>query len=141
MRNGLSRCGASTSSVLFNSNVPTFTGLDGNIWASQLLTLETTNQARREIISDFTGISNSFTVNRIEMVMFNCPEWGIAVQTIRLRTANSTAGTRTVDQTINVPTITSCDSLVRIMHIMVHCTTSGCSGIHPSPRLQLDTPC
>ena len=33
-------CSRPTNSILFGGNVPTFTGLDGNMWASQLLTIE-----------------------------------------------------------------------------------------------------
>ena len=83
----LSRCDAPTSSVLFDGNVPTLTGLDGDMWASQLLTLQllpSTSESRREFIFDFTRTSPSFRVERVELVMFNCPEWGIAVQNIRL---------------------------------------------------------
>ena len=49
---GLSRCDAPDSSVLFDGNIPTLTGLDGDMWASQLLTLQKTNTSRREIIFD-----------------------------------------------------------------------------------------
>ena len=108
------RCNAPTSSVLFDGNIPTLTGLDGDVWASQLLTLQTTNEARREIIFDFTGTSNSLRVERVELVMFNCPDWGIAVQVITLLVSSSLSVGRTVVQTFSVPTITSCDSLVRI---------------------------
>ena len=51
---GQSRCDTPTSSVLFDGNIPTLTGLDGDMWASQLLTLRIKNVIRREIIFDFT---------------------------------------------------------------------------------------
>ena len=103
----LSRCDAPTSSVLFDGIVPTLTGLDGDIWASQLLTLQTSNEFRREIVSIVPSV-----VARVELVIFNCPECGISTQTIRLSTATTTEGTRSPPQSFNVPTITSCDSLV-----------------------------
>ena len=106
---GLSRCDAPASSVLFDGNIPTLTGLDGDMWVGQLLTLETTNEFRREIVSEVTDL-----VTRVEFVIFNCPEWGISTQTIRLATALSSSGTKSLRQSFNVPTITSCDSLVRI---------------------------
>ena len=87
--NGLSRCDAPTSSVLFDNNVPTLTG---DMFASQLLTLQlmqNTIPTHRELIFDFTGTSTSFSVEIVELVMFNCPERGIAVQNIRLHTAPS----------------------------------------------------
>ena len=86
---GISRCNAPTSSVLFDNNVPTLTG---DMFASQLLTLQLmqdTMPTQRELIFDFTGTSTSFRVERVELVMFNCPERGIAVQNIRLLTAPS----------------------------------------------------
>ena len=102
------RCDAPTSSVLFNGNIPTLTGLDGDMWASQLLTLQTTTASRRDIISQVPSV-----VARVELVIFNCPEWGISTQTIRLATATTTGGMRSPPESFNVPTITSCDSLVR----------------------------
>ena len=41
----LSRCDAPTSSVLFYGNIPALTGLDDDMWASQLLTLQTTGKS------------------------------------------------------------------------------------------------
>ena len=46
--------------------------------------------------------------------MFHCPEWGIAVQTIRLLTAPLLNDDRVEVEIFTVPNITSCDSLVRI---------------------------
>ena len=86
-------CEAPTSSVLFDGNIPTLTGLDGDMWASQLLALQIRNPSRIEIISDFTGRSG---VERVELVMFNCPEWGIAVQVIGIWTATSISDTITL---------------------------------------------
>ena len=110
----LSRCDAPTSSVLFDGNIPTLTGLDGDMWASQLFALQTTKPSRREIIADFTETPGYDGMERVELVIFNCPEWGIAIQTVRLRTAASTEEIRSLIQIFAVPSITSCDSLVRI---------------------------
>lgn len=77
-------CSDPGSSVLFDNpgGMPMLTGLDDDMWASQLLTakLETN---RTEIVFDFR---DSFFVGteRVEIVMFNCPEWEMEVQTIRL---------------------------------------------------------
>ncbi len=50
-------------------------------------------------------------VERVEVVIFNCPEWGISVDSIALygSTATTTSNLATVS-----PNITSCDSLVRV---------------------------
>ena len=111
---GPSRCDAPASSVLFDGNIPTLTGLDGDMWADQLLTLSTTNQVRRDITFDFIATPGFIGVVRVQLVIFNCPERGISVQTVRLLTASSLSGDRSVVGTFNVPNITSCDSLVRI---------------------------
>ena len=46
-------CLQPTSSVLLDGRVPTLTGLDGDMWASQLLTLQTTRS--------FTSVAYDFT--------------------------------------------------------------------------------
>ena len=80
-----------TSSVLFDGNVSTLTGLDGDMWASQLLTINTTANTA-EITFDFTDTPDYTGVERVEVVMFNCPEWGISVRAINLFSATYTIG-------------------------------------------------
>ena len=84
------------------------------MWASQLLILQGTDQGRRNITFDFTGTPGYAGVERVELVIFHCREWGIAVQTIRLFTASSLSEAASAVGTFIVPIITSCDSLVRI---------------------------
>ena len=105
-------CTTPTSSVLFDGNVPTLTGLDGDMWASQLFTINTTANTV-EITFDFTTTPNYTGMERVEMVMFNCPEWGISVRFIQLFSATSRTGNRAFI-TSTFPTTTSCDSLVRV---------------------------
>ena len=122
-----SRCDAPTSSVLFDGDIPTLTGLDGDMWASQLLALQVNN--RFVIISDFSGTSNYMGVDRVELVMFNCPEWGIAVyEDIGIGRASSISGPRSQTGKGRL-TITSCDSLVRVC-------TSGLAITEPVIYLQ-----
>ena len=45
------------------------------MWASQLLTMRTVASST-EITFDFT---DTVGVERVEVVMFNCPQWGIGV--------------------------------------------------------------
>ena len=106
-------CSDPISSVLFDGNVPTLTGLDGDRWANQLLTISIVPPTIGEIFFDFTDTPNYTGVERVELVIFNCPEWGISVRTIQF------LGAATVDGRIDarssvIPTITSCDSLVRV---------------------------
>ena len=105
-------CLTPTSGVLCDGNVPTLTGLDGNMWASQLLTINTIANTA-EITFDFTNIPDYTGVERVEVVMFNCPEWGISVTTIHFYSATSTSGSRRFETSI-FPTTTSCGSLVRV---------------------------
>ena len=104
-------CENTTSSVLFDGNIPTLTGLNGTKWASQLFTLQIRNLSGIEIISDFKG---AFGVERVELVIFNCPEWGIAVQAIGIWRVSSISGISREQAGAIRPTITSCNSLVRV---------------------------
>ena len=74
-------CVQPTSSVLFDGRVPTLTGLDGDMWASQLLTIQT-GDASTDITFDFTDTHGYDRVERVEVVIFNCPQWGIASSAI-----------------------------------------------------------
>ena len=78
---GTLNCTDPTSSVLFDGHIPTLTGLDGDMWASQLLALMPTG-ATTEITFDFRGNPNLMSV---EVVMFNCLQWGVGVQIIAAR--------------------------------------------------------
>ena len=98
-------CFRPTSSILFDENVPTLTGLDGDMWASQLLTVEAPGN-NVEFTFNFTDTPGYTGVGGAEVVMFNCPELGISVETF---TFTTTSGTRSVN-----PTTTSCDSLVTV---------------------------
>ena len=105
-------CFTPTSSVLLDGNVPTLTGLNGDMWASQLLTINTTANTAN-ITFNFTNTPDYTGVGRVEVVMFNCPEWGISVRLIQLHSAKSTSGKKNFQTSIS-PTITSCNSLVRV---------------------------
>ena len=102
-----------TCSVLFDGCVLTLTGLDSDMWASQLLTLQTT-QSFTLVTFDFTDVPGYVGIQRVEVVMFNCPQWRIASTTMIL------AGTTARGQTFNnfasttVSSLTSCESLVRV---------------------------
>ena len=106
-------CAQPTTSVLFDGVIPTLIGINCDMWASQLLTLQKTVT---EV--DFTAITFDFPgyagINgRIEIVMFNCPQWGISVQSIDIIVAPSfTEGTTLI--ATHIPSNTSCDSLVTI---------------------------
>ena len=110
----ISTCTDPTSSVLFNGVIPTLTGLDGDMWASQLLTLQRTTSTRALVLFDFTDTPDYVGLSgRLEVVMFNCPEKGISAATIRVSTSSSPSVNPTSLMVVNIG-ITSCDSLVRV---------------------------
>ncbi len=105
-------CNEPTTSVLQDGIISTFTGLDGDMWASQLLTINT-DSLTTDITFDFEDTPGYVGVERVEVVMFNCPEWEISVDSIFLY--RSTTPTSIGNMIANIsPTITSCDSLVRV---------------------------
>ena len=105
INSGTVTCHDPTSCVLFDGHIPALTGLGGDVWASQLLTLRTTSST--EITFDFLANLGFSIVERVEVVMFNCPQWGIGAQTIQVLEQGTTIVTKPV-------TITSCSSLVRV---------------------------
>lgn len=103
--NGVSStCLDPASSVLFDGNIPALTGLQGNMWASQLLTIRS---GLAVLEFDFTGTPNFVGVRRVEMVLFNCEQWEISVRSIILEANRDFAGTI-------YPTVSSCSTLVRV---------------------------
>ena len=109
---GISTCTDPTSSVLFNSAIPTLTGLDGD-WASQLLTLQRTRFARPTVLFDFTDTPGYVGLSGVEVVMFNCPERRISASIIRVLTSSSPSGNPMPLMTLDIANI-SCDSLVTV---------------------------
>jgi hypothetical protein len=106
---GFEECIHPNTSVLFDGNIPTLTGLDGNMWASQLFAT-----------NSYIGCSfaSKQLLRRVEVVLFNCPQWGIATSRISIseRKFSDYFRTRTIS-----PTLTSCASLIRVcMFINTH---------------------
>ena len=105
-------CLQPTSSVLLDGHVPILTGLDDNMWASQLLTIRTA-QSSTTVIFDFTDAPSYDGVERAEVVMFNCPQWGIASTFIHLTGAEARGQFLSPFDTTSV-SLTSGDFLVRV---------------------------
>ena len=107
-------CSMPASSILHDGIIPTLTGLDGDMWASQLLTLQPGQPGIVTLVAfDFNSTPDYRGVSRVEVVMFNCPQYGISVQSISLLEAADISLAGTILATVN-PTVTSCDSLVRV---------------------------
>ena len=99
-------CANPNSSVLFDRHIPTLTGLDGNTWASQLLTMEVAASPRVEITF---GFHDTPTFTRVEVLMFNCPQWELGVERIIITDQGAI-----IAEAKPRPSTVSCDSLVRI---------------------------
>ena len=122
-------CADPTSSVLFDDprGMPILTELDSDLWASQLLTIQKTASSI-DITFDF---HKNVTVNRIEMVMFNCPQKKVGVQTVQIFERNSSI----LLSTTNIFFI-SCASLVRVcFHPRITVQVPILNFNPPPPRL------
>ena len=114
-------CLQPTSSVLFDGHIPTLTGLDGDMWASQLLTIQTTARSTpnpnvfvANVIFEFS-VTETPVYRVVEVVMFNCPQWGIG--TTRIALTDAIAMNQTyfhLNSTEITSSLTSCESLVRV---------------------------
>ena len=105
-----------TSTVLFDNprlrGMPILTGLDGDMWASQLLTIEKTSASTIATQFHFHNIPNFTRVDRVEVVMFNCPQWGIGVESVSVRALESDA--TPISTTVISHDVTSCNSLMKV---------------------------
>ena len=106
-------CNAPLTSVLFDG-IPTLPGLDGDMWARQLLTFDT-SVSSASITFNFTtatdnnGITTYTGVETIEVVMFNCPMRGIGTNNIAVIADGSV-----IDNIELTDNATSCNYLVRV---------------------------
>ena len=118
-------CNAPLTSVLFDG-IPTLTGLDGDMWARQLLTFDT-SVSSASITLNFTvtrhngGVTFYAGVETIEVVMFNCPMREIGTNNIVVLADGSE-----VDRIELQQYSASCEYLVRVC---VHQTLSTISQI------------
>ena len=108
------------TSVLVDNTILPLSGLDGDQWARDLYTVERGTTAFISIGFDF---GTSVRMRRLELVMFNCPQWSIRASSIEIyadaSTTNfprsdptslgSSVGSRLLDNTTN-----SCGSLYRV---------------------------
>ncbi len=97
-------CNTPRISVLFDGS-PTLTGLGGDMWATQLLTLNTSTSS--SITFNFNGIANYVAVGTIEVVMFSCSMRGIGANSISIRSSDDSP----IGTINDIPQ--SCEYLVR----------------------------
>ena len=129
-------CNAPLTSVLFDG-IPTLTGLNGDMWARQLLTFDTSVSSTSitfnfTVTRDNNGITTYTGVETIEVVMFNCPMRGIGVNDIAILAGGSITDTIQLQQNL-----TSCDYLVRVCVDATLSTTSQIITLNFSSPFQL----
>ena len=83
------------------------------MWASELLTLRRSNLTF-PMVTYFTSQPESVRAGRIELVLFNCPEYGVSTDTIEMGVFPGTESVDLSTSTIITPSLTSCDTLVRV---------------------------
>ena len=65
--------------------------------------------------SSLTSLNSGYDrIERVEVVMFNCPQWGIASTTIQLDGANARSQPFNTLNLTSVSSLTPCESLVRV---------------------------
>ncbi len=111
-------CNTPRSSVLFDG-IPTLTGLDEDMWATQLLTLNTSTSSSSitfdfNTVFDTNGVTTYTGVELIEIVMFNCPSKGIGANSIQVLGDNNVIGTIAIEP--------SCSHLVRSCNMALSTT-------------------
>jgi hypothetical protein len=113
--NTLFICDDPTSSVLFDGDIPELSGLDGDTWASQLLTLHQEEVFLDVFVTfDFTKTPGYKGFDGIELVVFNCGTENTNLLDVQITGSNNiTDGFMLKDYSaIGAPS--SCNSLVRI---------------------------
>ncbi len=98
-------CNTPRSSVLFDGNIPTLSELDGDMWATQLLTLDTSTSS--SITFNFNGVANYPGAGTVEVVMFSCSMRGIGANSISIRSSDDSP----IGTINDIPQ--SCEYLVR----------------------------
>ena len=104
---GTPTCINPTSSVLLDGVVPEFIDKEDDMWARDLLTLQSTTSNSSNILFIF-NIPDNTGVGRIEVVLFQCPQCGIYVDSISITDIDNTV------LGITNLSLSSCDSLVRV---------------------------
>ena len=108
------------TSVLVDNTILPLSGLDGDQWARDLYTVERGSTAFISIGFDF---GTSVRVRRVELVMFNCPQWSIRASSIEIYANTAAANFPRSDPAsvgVNVGSrlfsngVNSCENLYRV---------------------------
>lgn len=120
-----------TAGVLLDGCIPVLTRLENDMWASQLLTLLAETSVN--ITFDFTNTLGYMGLQRVDVAMFNCLEWGLSVQSIHFLAGMSSSSEKSLVAVFNLDTeLYSCQALVVI------CVLLMISFVNPVLTLQFD---
>lgn len=102
------------SCVSFDGYVPTVL-----VGGSLVFTIHPTASKTEAVIFDFERTASYRGLHGVEVVIFNCPQWGVSAEAISVLGGlnyppSSTSPDFVTINTINITTLTSCDSLVRV---------------------------
>ena len=105
------------TSVLFDSHIPTLAGLDGDMWASQLLTLQAAGHRSKEEhlynVNITVKFSTKHTMAWAAVTLFNCSQWGTSVTRIKVHGVSDDSSSH-IDYGYPVNFKSSCDNLVTV---------------------------
>jgi hypothetical protein len=81
------QCNTPDSSILFDGKLPQHIWYNNsdNSWARLFFTAQQTIDRRKHVMHfDFTGQPDYAGVGMVELVVFNCPDWGIYLKAVSL---------------------------------------------------------
>ena len=107
------------TSVLVDNTILPLSGLDGDQWARDLYTVERDSTAFISIGFDF---GSQVRVSRVELVLFNCPQWSIRAGSIEIYGDSSANFPRSNPASVGVTVgsrlfsngVNSCENLFRV---------------------------
>ena len=109
----LNTCTQPSSSVLFDGALPDVTRIrpGNNNWASQMFTV----LSGTTLALDFANVEGFVRLERVEVVVFNCPEWGLGVNNIAVYQGRGSSVSINFDPfSEESPSRSSCNSLTRV---------------------------
>ena len=106
-------CNSPTSSVLFDGVTPTLTELDGDTWAEQLMVLDDSQRTSLQFEFNFMNHPTYTGVTRVEVALFNCPEWQTGLDAIEFSQTGdgNQISASTIRTQVNE---SSCDALINV---------------------------
>lgn len=111
-------CDSPAESILNDGAIPRIDPFNDDGWARSILTLRAASAVG--VIFDLRNLGGGIQVGSVEVVMFNCPQWGIHAQTVTLHDRLERDTVR-IGLAQAMPPI-SCDSLVTVCFLDIEDT-------------------